>query len=90
MSIHKKKVKKAIAKRDKTKIQSLKDEKPKLDINHIVKERYSNLDDAIKDLDDALSLISLMEKFPGHRLFKIDPIKVQINSKLLMMFKVFV
>lgn len=83
-------MKKAIAKRDRTKIQSLKEEKPSLDINHIVKERYQNLDDAVKDLDDALSLISLMEKFPSHRLFKIDPIKVQINTKLMMMFKVYV
>lgn len=31
-----------------------------------------------------------MEKFPSHRLFKIDPVKTQINTKLLMSFKVFV
>lgn len=40
MRIYKAKLKKAIAKRDRTRIQSLKEEKPQLDINHIVKERY--------------------------------------------------
>lgn len=76
MAIYKRKLKNAIAKKDVTKVQSIKENKPLLDINHIVRERYADFGDAVKDLDDALSLISLIEKFPSHRLFKIDPVKI--------------
>lgn len=76
MSIYKKKLRNAIAKKDLTRVKSLKESKPILDVNHIVRERYADFGDAIKDLDDALSLVSLIEKFPSHRLFKIDPTKL--------------
>lgn len=90
LSIYRKKLKRAKAKRDLTRIQALKQNKPLLDINHIIKERYCSFDEALKDLDDALSLVSLVARFPGHRLFKIDPQKVEINSKLILAFKTFV
>ncbi len=77
--IHKKKLKKAMVRRDKTQVTHLKKNKPLLDVKHIVKERYLEFDDAIKDLSDPLNILSLISKFPGHRLFKIDPLKIEIS-----------
>lgn len=86
----KKKMFKAIVKRDKLKVQKLKRNKPQLDLNHIVKERYPTFTDALKDLDDPLTLLSLLSKFPVHRLFKISPEKVEIAKILTLIFKNFV
>ena len=47
-----------------------------MDLKHIIKERYSEFTEALKDLDDPLSLIALVAEFPSHRLFKINPEKV--------------
>lgn len=88
--IFKQKLQKAIAKRDTTRVKSLKEEKPQLDINHIVKERYYHFEDALRDLDDSLSMLSLFAKFPSHRLFNIDPVKIEISNTLLLMFKAFI
>lgn len=79
-----------MAKRDTTRVKSLKEEKPQLDINHIVKERYYHFEDALRDLDDSLSMLSLFAKFPSHRLFNIDPVKIEISNTLLLMFKAFI
>ena len=83
MQVYKRKLKNAIIKRDKTKVNSIKERKPTLDINHIVKERYFNFEDALKDLDDSLSMIALVSCFPGHRLFNIDPVKLKISQTIL-------
>ncbi len=84
---YKKKLKKAIGRRDMLRIAKLKEEKPELNLQHIVKERYPNLEEALRDLDDPLTMISLASKFPGHRLFNINPETLKITQLLLDMFK---
>lgn len=49
-----------------------------MDLNHIIKERYYDFNEALKDLDDPLSLIALVACFPSHRLFKINPERLKI------------
>uniref|UniRef100_A0A1A9V9M0 Pescadillo homolog n=1 Tax=Glossina austeni TaxID=7395 RepID=A0A1A9V9M0_GLOAU len=45
---------------------------PELKIDHIVKERYPTFIDAIKDLDDCLTLLFLFSTFPSLRLIPRD------------------
>ena len=87
LKTYRRKLHRAIVKRDQQKIITVKEEKPILDINHIIKERYPEFDIALKDLNDPLTLLSLICKFPGHRLFKINPEKLEITKRLLLFFK---
>uniref|UniRef100_A0A1B0FF87 Pescadillo homolog n=1 Tax=Glossina morsitans morsitans TaxID=37546 RepID=A0A1B0FF87_GLOMM len=45
---------------------------PELKIDHIVKERYPTFIDALKDLDDCLTLLFLFSTFPSLRLIPRD------------------
>lgn len=56
----KKKLKRAIAKQDNVKAETLKANKPQYTLNHLIKERYPTFVDAIRDLDDALCLLHLV------------------------------
>jgi pescadillo protein len=46
----------------KAELEVLKKRKPKLNMDHFVRERYPSLQDAVNDLDDALSLIYLFSE----------------------------
>lgn len=90
LKIYRKKLHTAIVKRDATKVKSIKSRKPQLDIAHVVKERYPRFEDALKDLDDPLTTLALLAHFPSHRLFKINPERVELAKLLLGMFKTLV
>jgi len=66
-----KKVKKALGRDELDTVQRVRDQKPKYTLDHIVKERYPNFADAVKDLDDALCLIFLFSTMP--RQGKVQP-----------------
>ena len=48
------------------------DEKPILSLDHLVRERYPQFGDAIRDLDDALCLIYLFAQLPARRQIKTE------------------
>lgn len=66
------KYKKAKAKGDIGKIQYLARHKPKLSLSHLVRERYPEFIDALRDLDDPLSLMALFTIFPSHKEFSLS------------------
>jgi pescadillo protein len=82
IKIHIKKAKRAQTLNDPKKAEGFLQRKPKLELTHIVKERYPSFIDAIRDLDDPLCLVNLFGSLPSHRLFKIPPTKVQLCQKL--------
>lgn len=66
-----KKVKKALGREELDTVQRVRDAKPQYTLDHVVKERYPNFADAIKDLDDSLCLIFLFSTMP--RQGKVQP-----------------
>ena len=90
LKIYRKKLHAAVVKRNLDKVKSIKARKPQLDITHVVKERYPRFEDALKDLDDPLTSLALLAHFPSHRLFKINPERIELAKLLLGMFKAFI
>ncbi|XP_013408166.1 pescadillo homolog [Lingula anatina] len=61
------KLKKALAKNESDKAMRLRNNKPKYQLDHIIKERYPTFIDAIRDLEDCLSMSFLFSTFPKTR-----------------------
>jgi len=80
--VHIKKAKRAKRLGEDTKAKGFEKRKPKLDLTHIVKERYPSFVDAVRDLDDCLCLMNLFASLPSHRLFNIPAEKIQRCQKL--------
>ncbi|XP_078680276.1 pescadillo homolog [Branchiostoma floridae x Branchiostoma belcheri] len=59
-----KKLKKAFAKAEHGRVQTLQENKPVYKLDHIIKERYPTFVDALRDLDDCLCLVFLFATFP--------------------------
>jgi pescadillo protein len=62
--IYHRKMKSAEGLKDRFKLIQLKLKFPTYSLDHIMRERYPNFSDAIRDLDDALSLIVLIAQLP--------------------------
>ncbi|KAI7862815.1 Pescadillo N-terminus-domain-containing protein [Spinellus fusiger] len=62
--------------------------KPVYTLDHIVKERYPTFVDALRDLDDALSMLFLFSKMPADR--KIKAKSVADCQKLIAEFEAYV
>lgn len=74
--VYLRKYKKAKAKGDVGQIKYLVRHKPKLSMNHLVRERYPDFTDALRDLDDPLSLMALFTIFPTHKEFNLSGDKI--------------
>lgn len=62
--------------------------KPVYSLDHIVKERYPSFVDALRDLDDALSMLYLFSKLPADNKIKADA--VAECQKLISEFQAYV
>jgi len=69
---HLKKYKKYLGHKDFKRAQDHKDMKPRYSLSHIIRERYPTFIDALRDLDDALCLLSLFANFPQHQSLEIE------------------
>ncbi|XP_038170624.1 pescadillo homolog [Arvicola amphibius] len=78
------KLRKAYGKSEWSAVERLKDNKPNYKLDHIVKERYPTFIDALRDLDDALSMCFLFSTFP--RTGKCHVQTIQLCRRLTVEF----
>ncbi|XP_058512729.1 pescadillo homolog [Ochotona princeps] len=78
------KLRKAYGKSEWNTVERLKDNKPSYKLDHIVKERYPTFIDALRDLDDALSMCFLFSTFP--RTGKCHVQTIQLCRRLTVEF----
>ncbi|XP_062814530.1 pescadillo homolog isoform X2 [Anolis carolinensis] len=78
------KLRKAYGKSEWNAVQRLKDNKPGYKLDHIVKERYPTFIDALRDVDDALSMCFLFATFP--RTGKCHVQTIQLCRRLTVEF----
>ena len=62
---------------------------PKYSLSHIIKERYPTFEDALRDLDDALCLISLFANLPQHHTLEITKHDTEQCGTLLKEFMLY-
>ena len=68
---HLKKYKKLLGKKEKKLAEDHLKKTPKYSLSHILKERYPTFIDALRDLDDALCMMSLFANLPQHETLEI-------------------
>jgi len=85
-----KKIIKAKKKNEKFDYKLLQEKKPTYNLNHIIKERYPKFIDALYDLNDALSLLTIFSILPKYDLLKINNEKVFLCQKLLREFYLYI
>ncbi|XP_051829084.1 pescadillo homolog [Antechinus flavipes] len=78
------KLRKAYGKSEWNAVERLKDNKPVYKLDHIIKERYPSFIDALRDLDDALSMCFLFSTFP--RTGKCHVQTIQLCRRLTVEF----
>ncbi|KND03939.1 mRNA-binding ribosome synthesis protein NOP7 [Spizellomyces punctatus DAOM BR117] len=69
------KLSKAIAKREWSQAKNLEESKPEYTLDHIIRERYPTFVDALRDLDDALSMVFLFATLPATDKIKSEHVR---------------
>jgi len=67
---------------EKKEAEEMEARRPRMEFQHIIKERYPSFVDCLKDLDDALCLVFLYAKFPTHEYLGIERETIKNCQKL--------
>lgn len=90
LKAYEKKITKARAKRNLDLVKRLLGNKPEWNLNHLVNERYPSFVDALRDLDDPLTILHLFAWLPADNSQKIRPEHIESarRSVKLCFFKI--
>ncbi|KAJ7524977.1 hypothetical protein O6H91_17G030700 [Diphasiastrum complanatum] len=90
IKVHEKKIKKAKAKLNRDLAERLERNLPSFSLDHLVKERYPSFIDALRDMDDPLTMIHLFATLPADRTHKIPVERVHSCRRLSLEWQAFV
>uniref|UniRef100_A0A7S2ZN03 Pescadillo homolog n=1 Tax=Rhodosorus marinus TaxID=101924 RepID=A0A7S2ZN03_9RHOD len=85
---YRQKIKRARAKKEYGTLKTLLRNKPTYKIDHIVRERYPTFSDALRDMDDALSLVHMFQHLPSEK--SIKPHRIRNCERLAKEFQNYV
>ena len=78
-----KRLKKALDKDDKVKMANIEEHRPRYTLDHVVRERYPTFVDALRDIDDALTMVFLYSSMASKK------VKVDSRRVTAMVFLIF-
>ncbi|KAL4432847.1 hypothetical protein ABPG77_008173 [Micractinium sp. CCAP 211/92] len=90
LAAHDKKVRRATAKKNRDLAARLAARKPTYRLDHLVRERYPSFVDALRDLDDPLTMVHLFAVLPAERAHGIPPPVVALARRLALEWQAWV
>lgn len=90
IAAHEKKIKRALAKKNRSLAKKISSRRPEYRLDHLVKERYPSLMDALRDLDDPLAMIHLFAVLPSDQTKGIPADRVQLSRRLALEWQAYV
>ncbi|CAI5512699.1 unnamed protein product [Closterium sp. Naga37s-1] len=85
-----KKIRKAKGRLETEKVERLERSMPRVSLDHLVKERYPSFIDAIRDLDDALTMLHLFATLPADATFRIPATRVNNARSLSLEWQAYI
>merc|ERR1719162_2615862 len=85
-----KKFKRLMGRKERSLAASLEERKPTYVLHHLVRERYPSFDDAVRDLDDAVSMLALFQALSADQKREIPAEAVNEATRLYQEFQLFV
>mmetsp|Transcript_27048 Transcript_27048/g.46932 ORF Transcript_27048/g.46932 Transcript_27048/m.46932 type:complete len:630 (-) Transcript_27048:91-1980(-) len=85
-----KKFKRLMGRKEHTLASSLEERKPKYTLHHLVRERYPSFEDAVHDLDDAVSMLALFQSLSADQKRSIPADAINEATRLYQEFQLYV
>mmetsp|Transcript_20563 Transcript_20563/g.55003 ORF Transcript_20563/g.55003 Transcript_20563/m.55003 type:complete len:605 (-) Transcript_20563:74-1888(-) len=85
-----KKFKRLMGRKERNLAASLEERKPQYTLHHLVRERYSSFDAAVRDLDDAVSMLALFQALSADQKRDIPAEAVAEATRLYQEFQLYV
>lgn len=85
-----KKIKKALAKKNRNLASRLENNRPSYTLDHILRQRYPTFIDALRDLDDALTMMHLFAALPADKTHEIPAERVHSCRRLSLEWQAYI
>eukprot|EP00746_Dinoflagellata_sp_MGD_P167045 gnl/MRDRNA2_/MRDRNA2_97361_c0_seq1.p1 gnl/MRDRNA2_/MRDRNA2_97361_c0~~gnl/MRDRNA2_/MRDRNA2_97361_c0_seq1.p1 ORF type:complete len:580 (+),score=172.77 gnl/MRDRNA2_/MRDRNA2_97361_c0_seq1:62-1801(+) len=85
-----KKFKRLMGRKERNLAKRLEDNKPKYTLHHLLRERYPSFDDALRDMDDAVSMLALFSALPAEQKREIPADAIEEAIRLYEEFQLYV